>query len=348
MVLSSPFLARRDAGGDNYFDCFVSDEGDPDMQGFLVRLSAFIVNICLIKWSKGDLIGLVGVVFLQVYTILLATFISMRNKDLSIPTRTLLSSHISPLSVYFVYATVRFLFCRRTLLYSQEIPNSRRSQHAHHVIPLDCHAGLDVLCGDHVFGGDDGKSQCIHPSFRSWWFYRLVEFYIYVNWTYYLIPAFLALKFGRPNIAVRLWEMAVFPVDTDPLDLLHVYTKIYLDCGHGVASKFTGLWLQSAIGLPFTSMAWFYWLVAAALEMRMALGLEPLDRPEDVLFSDVFAFGQLLAGAGAIEPIFQVFKLAWKRRQDIWAHTKGLPRWMWWRYFLLYWEGESLGAGGAA
>ncbi|KAF8916768.1 hypothetical protein CPB85DRAFT_251536 [Mucidula mucida] len=51
------------------------------------RLSTFIANICLailIKYSSEDVIQAVGVVLLQVYSILLVTFISMwRNKPLS-------------------------------------------------------------------------------------------------------------------------------------------------------------------------------------------------------------------------------------------------------------------------
>ncbi|KAF9017422.1 hypothetical protein BDZ89DRAFT_1140723 [Hymenopellis radicata] len=101
-----------------YFDCFALSERDPDMQGFLVRISALIVNICLailIKWSDEDLESSVGVVFVQVYAILLATFISMNNKSLSISdSHFALVLTISPLAVYFVFASFRFVFMRRT------------------------------------------------------------------------------------------------------------------------------------------------------------------------------------------------------------------------------------------
>ncbi|KAF8906456.1 hypothetical protein CPB85DRAFT_1313761 [Mucidula mucida] len=271
-----------------YFDCFVSDERDPDMQGFLVRLSAFIVNICLailIKWSKGDLISPVGIVFLQFYTILLATFITMRNKDMSIPdSHFALVLTISPLSVYF------------TLLYRRLSRTYRIVVAVSTLIMLSMWIIMQVLIyfvGNHFFGDDDGK-QCTHPSFRAWWFYRLVEFYIYVQWTYYLIPIFLALfivyalrhvadiwrEAKHRRLLVIKWRSArwiqlpcvfcwsitrsiwIVVTESHPWFIFLAITIIYLS------------W-AGAIGLPFTSMAWYYW------------------------------------------------------KEDLWAHTKGLPSWMW-------------------
>ncbi len=339
---------------------------------FLTRISAFIVNICLailIKWSKGDLISPVGIVFLQVYTILLATFITMRNKDMYIPdSHFALVLTISPLSLYFVYATARFLFRRQTLLYRRLSRTYRIVVAVSTLIMLSMWIIMQVLIyfvGNHFFGDDDGK-QCTHPSFRAWWFYRLVEFYIYVQWTYNLIPIFLALfivyalrhvadiwreaKHRRSlvikwrsarwiqlpcvfcwSITRSIWCVSWYSARSCPADLYAHRIVVTESHPWFIFLAITIIYLSwaGAIGLPFTSMAWYYWLLDSDPEVRAVAGLGPLPRPEDISAGDIFAFGQLLAGAAAIEPIWEVVKLAWMRKEDLWAHTKGLPSWMW-------------------
>ncbi|KAF8906454.1 hypothetical protein CPB85DRAFT_878007 [Mucidula mucida] len=337
-----------------YFDCFVSDERDPDMQGFIVRVSAFIVNICLailIKWSKDDLISPVGIVFLQVYTILLATFITMRNKDMSIPdSHFALVLTISPLSVYFVYATARFLFRRQTLLYRRLSRTYQIVVAVSTLIMLSLWIVMQFLmyfAGDHFFGDDDGKLQCSHPSFRSWWFYRLVEFCIYVNWSIYLIPVFLALfivyalrhvvdiwreaKHHRSVVAKRRWCARWIQ---SPWIFCHVYHQVYLDRCHTLASVVHFLrYHHNLLDMgrshrpTLTSMASFYGLISTSL--RESAGEEPTARPDDPSVNDIFAYGQLLAGAATIEPIYRVLKLAYTRRRDFWVQIKHLPQWIW-------------------
>lgn len=68
-----------------YIECIARSSRDPDMQGYAVRLSIFIANVMLailIKWSHDDVTESVRVVLVQVYSILLVTFISMCRRNL--------------------------------------------------------------------------------------------------------------------------------------------------------------------------------------------------------------------------------------------------------------------------
>ncbi len=51
--------------------------------------------------------------------------------------------------------------------------------------------------------------------------------------------------------------------------------------------------------------------------------------PEDASISDIFSFGQLLVGAAAIQPVYQVPRLAWIRKAERWNNIWQLPRWVW-------------------
>ncbi|KAK0442638.1 hypothetical protein EV421DRAFT_570381 [Armillaria borealis] len=77
----SPQLAEAAA----YLSCVARSNRDPDMQGYAVRLSTFIANVMLailVKWSHDEVTESVGVVLLQVYSILLVTFIGMSRGNL--------------------------------------------------------------------------------------------------------------------------------------------------------------------------------------------------------------------------------------------------------------------------
>uniref|UniRef100_A0A0W0F2K9 Uncharacterized protein n=1 Tax=Moniliophthora roreri TaxID=221103 RepID=A0A0W0F2K9_MONRR len=94
-----------------YFVCVVRSDRDPDMQGYAVRLSAFVANVCiaiLITWSEEEVRSSVSLVLLQTYTILLATAVSLIHHNLSIAdAHFTLTITISPLGVYFVYSLYR-------------------------------------------------------------------------------------------------------------------------------------------------------------------------------------------------------------------------------------------------
>ncbi|PBK64054.1 hypothetical protein ARMSODRAFT_893519 [Armillaria solidipes] len=102
-----------------YIECIARSSRDPDMQGYAVRLSSALPAI-LIKWSHDDVTESVRVVLVQVYSILLVTFFSMCRRNLSMAdAHFALSITVSPLSLYFLYSTLRVCLGKRNTLYER-------------------------------------------------------------------------------------------------------------------------------------------------------------------------------------------------------------------------------------
>ncbi|GAW02126.1 hypothetical protein LENED_003760 [Lentinula edodes] len=98
---------------ESYALCVFSAEGqNPDMQGYAVRLSNFIVNVCLallIRYSEESVSESVSALLLQVYTLMLCAFISLIRKQLSVAdAHFALTSTVSPLAVYLLYAWIQW------------------------------------------------------------------------------------------------------------------------------------------------------------------------------------------------------------------------------------------------
>ncbi len=138
---------------------------------------------------------------MQVYTILLATFISMKNKSLSISdSHFALVLTISPLAVYFVVASFRFVFMRRKpgLLYLRLARKYRSVVATSTFIMLALWIVLEVLvyfARDRVFNVHDYTFRCSRPTFKAWLFYRSIEAVVYLNWSYIVVPVVPVLFF---------------------------------------------------------------------------------------------------------------------------------------------------------
>ncbi|KAJ3853212.1 hypothetical protein EV368DRAFT_39360 [Lentinula lateritia] len=107
---------------ESYVLCVFSAEGqNPDMQGYAVRLSNFIVNVCLallIRYSEESVAESVSALLLQVYTLMLCAFISLIRKQLSVAdAHFALTSTVSPLAVYLLYASVRKVLKKHSYLF---------------------------------------------------------------------------------------------------------------------------------------------------------------------------------------------------------------------------------------
>ena len=134
-----------------------------------------------------------GIVFVQVFTILLATFITMRNKSLSLSdSHFALVLTISPLAVYFVYVSLRYLLVRRRpgRLYLRLGRGYRHIVLAASFIMLGLWIALQLLiyfARESVFDVEDVTFHCSTPTVKSWLFYRFIEALIYINWSYILV-----------------------------------------------------------------------------------------------------------------------------------------------------------------
>ncbi|SJL16023.1 uncharacterized protein ARMOST_19538 [Armillaria ostoyae] len=228
----SPQLAEAAA----YLSCVARSNRDPDMQGYAVRLSTFIANVMLailVKWSHDEVTESVGVVLLQVYSILLVTFIGMSRGNLSMAdAHFALSITVSPLSIYFLYSTLRVCLKNRNTLYERL-----------------------------------GKSKIMVGALTT----LMLVLWIVLDLLIYFANVFEG----------ETWTLKVWIVDMD---------------------------------------FYYYKLLASFHE---SLSYEPR------INYDPLGFGQLLAATVALEPIYAVCVLAWKRRADIGAYLRQLPSSTW-------------------
>ncbi|KAL0573563.1 hypothetical protein V5O48_008396 [Marasmius crinis-equi] len=104
-----------------YIVCIAKSQRTADMQGYAVRLSTFVANVCiaiLMKWSKKSIEESVAVIMLQVYSTLISTVISMARHDLPVSdVHFALTLTISPLTMWILYSTYRFIRKRPSYLY---------------------------------------------------------------------------------------------------------------------------------------------------------------------------------------------------------------------------------------
>ncbi|KAK0497606.1 hypothetical protein EDD18DRAFT_160269 [Armillaria luteobubalina] len=180
----TPQLAEAAA----YLSCVARSDRDPDMQGYAVRLSTFIANVMLailVKWSHDEVTESVGVVLLQVYSILLVTFIGMSRGNLSMAdAHFALSITVSPLSIYFLHSTLRVCLNKRNTLY-ERLRKSKIMVGALTTLMLALWIILDLLIYfANVFEGE----TCASPTFIGWFFYRSVTAAKALEITIYFLP----------------------------------------------------------------------------------------------------------------------------------------------------------------
>ncbi|ESK91221.1 hypothetical protein Moror_2941 [Moniliophthora roreri MCA 2997] len=172
-----------------YLVCVVRSDRDPDMQGYAVRLSAFVANVCiaiLITWSEEEVRSSVSLVLLQIYTILLATAVSLIHHNLSIAdAHFTLTITISPLGVYFVYSLYRFVRKRPNHLYARlGTSRSKVTIAILTAIMLAWWIAFDIL----IYFSDIFKGEDCKVTVLGWLFYSIVESVLTLYYTIYLIP----------------------------------------------------------------------------------------------------------------------------------------------------------------
>ncbi|KAK0458993.1 uncharacterized protein EV420DRAFT_1270113 [Desarmillaria tabescens] len=191
-----------------YLGCVARSNRDPDMQGYAVRLSDELSSVLdyptaiLVKWSPDDVTEAVGVVLLQVYSILLVTFIGMARGNLSMAdAHFALSITVSPLSIYFLYSTLRVCLKKSNTLYDR-LGKSKIMVGALTTLMLVLWIVLDLLIYfAKVFEGE----TCASPTFIGWVFLSKVipwHSFRWVQTTWFALRSFFVSQWSGSRIVI--------------------------------------------------------------------------------------------------------------------------------------------------
>ncbi|KAF9017323.1 hypothetical protein BDZ89DRAFT_1140802 [Hymenopellis radicata] len=298
-----------------YLECIAESDRDPDVQGYAVRLSTFIANVCL---------GLLLTVYSHTSDMVRRRRIRQRTmwrQKLSIAdAHFALSLTISPLAIYFIYSTTRWMFNKSSNLYSR-LGKSRRMIAFLTILMVVQWIVLDAIiyaAPDHVFKGQ----RCTSASLAGWLFYRIFKTAVSLDFSFFFIPIFPFMyivysirhimdivrehkrhqkkvtkwRFFRfvqvPWAFMRSWTLSNWIVVTySHRWMIFLLVLIaYLTWAGGV-----GVWIPD-----FTA----YWndVLVTLREDDGSTALPPNNAHDDF---DPFSFGQLLAATVALQPLFE-------------------------------------------
>lgn len=162
------------------------------------QLNTSSLAAVLIRFSDEDVESSVGVILLTSYSILLVTFVSMWRQQLSVAdAHFALFITVSPLSVYFVYASFRDLFLsknatsKNTILFAR-LAKGRRSIRA---LCLGLLLTWFILYVIIYFGGERvfGEQACPKITLVGWILYRF---------EFTAISLFIPLIVGLPSLPI--------------------------------------------------------------------------------------------------------------------------------------------------
>ncbi|KAF8868697.1 hypothetical protein CPB85DRAFT_1362130 [Mucidula mucida] len=340
--------ANSSAGLDlitGYLECIAESDRDPDVQGYAVRLSTFIANVCLailVTWSAEDVQESVYVILIQVYTIMLATFISLWRQKLSIAdAHFALSLTISPLSIYFIYSTTRWMLNKSSNLYSRLGKSSRMIAFLTVVMVVQWIV-LDIIiyaAPDHVFKGQ----RCTSASFVGWLFYRIFKTTVSLNFSFIFIPVFpfmyilysirhimdIIREHRRHQKKVKKWRL--FRFVQVPWAFMRSWTL-----SNWIVVTYSHRWMifllvliayltwAGGVGVWIPDFTVYWNNVVVILHEDDGSPAPPPNNAHDDF--DPFSFGQLLAATVALQPLFEVCKLTVCRRRDLWRTVAYYPK----------------------
>ncbi|KAL0576399.1 hypothetical protein V5O48_005588 [Marasmius crinis-equi] len=324
--------------GLEYLVCLASSERNADMQGYAVRLSAFLVNVFVainIAWSEESVSNSVNAIFLQVFTILAASAVATTRDDLSIADAHFsITITASPLAIYFLYSGFRFLRKRPNHLYSRlKTSSNKYTTLALSVAMLIWWIVFDLLIYfSNIFSSNDCPLTLQGWLVYKWFtgsltfeYSRIVIPIPVVFWIVYLIRHFKDIRkeyrrhmdhtqpwryfrwiqtFGR---AIKYFVIAQWDVITRS----HEWMFLFVICVYYL------FWSNSLLLTIIDTNAAYH---GAARFIDPDVKLPP---SEDW---DPLNYGQLLAAGVAIEPMWQVLKLMFIRRRDLWNWIKSRPR----------------------
>ncbi|KAK0446170.1 hypothetical protein EV421DRAFT_2034051 [Armillaria borealis] len=342
------YSPRSDAEFDEltaYWDCIAQSGRDPDVQGYAVRLSTYIANVCLailMTWSHENLNSSVYVILMQAYTIFIATFISLLRRKLSIAdAHFVFSITVSPLSLYLIYSTFRLMMRKSTTLY-QRLGESKRWTAIWSTLMLVIWIVLEciiIYAADYVFKGE----RCTIATFKGWLFYRYLAGVVIFEFPLFIVPVLLFMyllyslrhckdiyrEYKRHQGKVVKWRLLFFRILQIPWSFVRS-----LVISNGAVVFQSHRWLvffaafiaylswASDIGVWFTDMQQLYNILVHALHGDER-NFQYTSNGEDGF--DPLGFGQILAATVAIGPIYEVAILSFDRRWDVWEAIKQYP-----------------------
>ncbi|KAF8886406.1 hypothetical protein CPB85DRAFT_1441956 [Mucidula mucida] len=330
-----------------YLDCIARSDRDLDVQGYSVRLSAFIANVCLailMTWSHEDVEGSVYVIFMQVYTIFVATFISLARRRLSVAdAHFCLTLTISPLAIYFAYSTARWFLNKRSNLYLRLGGTSHKL-----IATLTCAMVLQWFilpfiiydAPDYVFEGQ----RCSVQTLQQFVIYRTFKMIQWVDLSLFLFPLFpffyivytirhvfdIAREHKRHQKKVRPWRF--FRFVQVPWRFVRSWTL-----SNWIVVTYSHQWLRfllvfiayltwaGGVGVWIPNMP-KYWndILQVLHEDSGGWPAYKADAKWDSL-----GYGQILATTVALKPLYEVCKLTIKRRHDLWHAVAHFPCSIW-------------------
>ncbi|KAK7018797.1 hypothetical protein VNI00_018227 [Paramarasmius palmivorus] len=338
----APLTFEKDIDG--YLICLAQSERNPDMQGYAVRLSTFVTNVCiaiLITWAEEEVRPSVSLILLQIYTILLCTAVAMVRHDLSVSdAHFALTLTVSPLALYFVYSTFRFIRRRPNHLYAR-LGKSKVIVALLIAILVIWWIVFDLMIYtvSDVFKGDDCKA-----TLEGWLMYRIITSlfsllfaavfipFLPIFWIIYFIRHFKDIKaeyrrhMEKPRnrwgtfgwIQQAWWSCKLFIVaQWDVIALSHRWLFFLLIFIWYIS------WGSSLLLWAVDASKWYHEVVVTNYEPWKDHVYNP---PEDF---DPLGYGQLLAVAVAIEPLWAVTRLTFIRRKEIKQWLLQYPKSVW-------------------
>ncbi|KAG7096111.1 hypothetical protein E1B28_006785 [Marasmius oreades] len=300
----------------------------------------FVANVCiaiLIAWSEHVVKQSVNVVMLQNFVVLVCTAISMARRDLSVSdAHFALTLTISPLSIYFVYSTFRFVRKRPNHLYAC-LGSAKVITAIMSTILLVWWTVFDLL----IYFSDVYKDSNCRATLRGWILYKTLSSFINLIFALVLIPLiplFWIIYFIRHFKDIR----EEYRRHMKKTDLWERFQWVQL-LGRGIKSFMIAQWdviTRSHKWLFFLNILVFYVTWAGSLliwvvdvedffyEVVVTTFDPDAPPPKDDGF-DPLGYGQLLSVAIAIEPVWAVLKLTFFRRYDILSWVKQWPQSVW-------------------
>ncbi|KAJ3714288.1 hypothetical protein C8R42DRAFT_726767 [Lentinula raphanica] len=329
-----------------YALCVYQTEGqNPDMQGYAVRLSNFIVNVCLgllIRFSEENVADSVTVLLLQVYTLLICTFISLIRKQLSVAdAHFALTSTVSPLALYLLYAALRTLLRRSSYLF-RRLGDDNRTYLALSILMLPMWIVLNMLI---YFADVFSGPSCPHITFENWFAFEteatIVSFVfasvfmglIVLVWIVYFLRHFKDIRgeYRRHKMKAPHWKwfgwIRWFPLSFKSLMLAQwdVITKSHPWVLTLLIWTAYVIWGSSLL-LYVTDIYELYYDFIITIQSADGTDFSPYNPPTGY---DPLGYGQLLAAAVAFPPLWQVMWMTWGSRGKLLAWIKGYPASLW-------------------
>ncbi|KAJ4477156.1 hypothetical protein J3R30DRAFT_3753923 [Lentinula aciculospora] len=344
----------------NYVLCVYSVEGqNPDMQGYAVRLSNFIVNVCLggsyctalfmpdklstaliIRYSEEDVAESVSVLLLQVYTLMVCAFISLIRKQLSVADAHFsLTSTVSPLALYLLYASMREVLKKPSHLFRRL--GSHRTYSILSLLMLPMWIVMNLL----IYFADVFADTCPPLTLASWLLFEIeavLTSFIFASvftgviilvWIIYSLRHFRDIRgeYRRHKMKAERWKRFGW------LQWLPLSFKSFMLAQWDVITK-SHPWILT-LSISTTYVIWgsslilyeadlgeFYYQIVADIQTEEGTAVPPYSPPAGY---DPLGYGQLLAAAVAFLPLWQVMCLIWGSRGKTLAWIKRYPTSLW-------------------